>query len=71
MHSNAKGGLVGITYKYFRYYNRFNPDNFFTEQLYNVIVDPYEVQNLPNNPEKAGLKDEMIRKMKRMRTELR
>ncbi len=64
-------GIVGLKYKYMRYYNGMDPDNFFYEELYNYVLDPFEVQNLANNAEKSHLKDEMITGMKRMRKELK
>lgn len=64
-------GIVGPTYKYMRYFNGMDPDNFFYEELYNYVLDPFEVQNLANNADKSHLKDEMINRMKRMRKELK
>ncbi|HSU50226.1 MAG TPA: sulfatase [Segetibacter sp.] len=64
-------GVVGLKYKYMRYYNGMNPDNFFYEELYNYVLDPFEVQNLANSPDKSLMKSEMINDMKRMRKELK
>lgn len=64
-------GLVRLNYKYMRYYNGKDPDNFIYEELYNQMLDPFEVHNMSNSPNESALKEEMIKKMKQMRTELR
>lgn len=60
-------GIVTLTYKYNRYFNGDNPDDFFYEELFNPITDPLEINNLASNPDKAELKKELIIKMKELR----
>jgi arylsulfatase A-like enzyme len=64
-------GVVGLNYKYMRYYNGMDPDNFFYEELYDHVLDPFEVHNLASNAEKSALKNEMINNMKRLRKVLK
>lgn len=64
-------GLVRQKYKYMRYFNGKNPDDYFYEELYDQLLDPFEVHNLSNSPGLSGLKDQMIQAMKRMRRELK
>jgi arylsulfatase A-like enzyme len=64
-------GLVRQKYKYMRYFNGKSPDDFFYEELYDQLLDPFEVHNLSNNPNQSALKDEMIQTMKRMRSKLK
>ncbi len=64
-------GLVRINYKYMRYYNGKDPDNFIYEELYHQLLDPFEVHNMSNSPDQSTLKEEMVQKMKQMRTGLR
>ncbi len=64
-------GLVQLRYKYMRYFNGKDPDNFFYEELYDQLLDPFEVHNLSNNPDEAERKEQMIKSMKALRSELR
>ncbi len=64
-------GLVRQRYKYMRYFNGKNPDEFFYEELYDQLLDPFEVHNLSNSPKQSTLKDEMIQRMNRMRSQLK
>jgi hypothetical protein len=64
-------GLVRQKYKYMRYFNGKNQDDFFYEELYDQLLDPFEVHNLSNSPGQSALKDQMIQTMKRMRSELK
>lgn len=64
-------GFVELRYKYMRYFNGQDPDNYFYEELYDQLLDPFEVHNLSNSPVESALKDQMIKKMKRMRSELK
>jgi hypothetical protein len=64
-------GLVTGQYKYMRYFNGKDPDNFFYEELYNQQLDPFEVFNQANSARLSGLKNEMIEKMKALRTSLK
>lgn len=64
-------GIVQQRYKYMRYFNGKDRDNFFYEELYDQLLDPFEVHNLSNSPGDSVLKDQMILAMKRMRMELK
>ncbi len=64
-------GLVRHQYKYMRYFNGGDSDKFFFEELYDQLLDPFEVHNLSASPEISMVKNEMIDRMKRMRDELR
>ncbi len=64
-------GIVGLTYKYDRYFKGDDPDDFFYEELFNPKTDPLEIYNLANNPEMAQTKAELISKMKELRTTLK
>ncbi len=64
-------GLVGEEYKYIRYFKHDDSADFFYEELFNTIIDPYETDNLANRPDKAAIKNDMIKKMKEYSTELR
>lgn len=64
-------GLVRLKYKYMRYFNGKDPDNFFYEELYDQLLDPFEVHNLSNSHGMSVLKDQMIQTMKSMRRELK
>ncbi|MEJ7914288.1 MAG: sulfatase/phosphatase domain-containing protein, partial [Chitinophagaceae bacterium] len=64
-------GLVGVQFKYMRYFNGNNRDNFFYEELHDQLLDPFEVHNLANTFDRSTLKDEMITRMKQMRVELK
>jgi len=64
-------GLVRLRFKYMRYFNGKNPDDFFYEELYDQSLDPFEVHNLSNSPGESALKNQMIQTMKRMRNELK
>lgn len=64
-------GLVTRKYKYMRYFNGKDQDSFFYEELYDQLLDPFEVHNLSYSPDKSVLKDQMIQTMKRMRSELK
>lgn len=64
-------GLVRLNYKYMRYYNGKDPDNFVYEELFNQLLDPFEVHNMANSPNESALKVEMIKKMKQRRKEVR
>ena len=55
-------GLVRLNYKYMRYYNGKNPDNFIYEELYHQLLDPFEVHNMSNSPDQSALKEEMTKK---------
>ncbi len=54
-----------------RYFNGKNQDDFFYEELYDQLLDPFEVHNLSNSPGQSALKDQMIQAVKRMRRELK
>jgi arylsulfatase A-like enzyme len=60
-------GLVQQQFKYMRYYNGKDPDNFFYEELFDQVLDPFEVHNLSNDPTMAAMKEELIGSMKKMR----
>jgi arylsulfatase A-like enzyme len=60
-------GIVSSTYKYNRYFNDDNPDDFFYEELFNPKTDPLEIHNLANDPDHAELKNKMISRMKELR----
>lgn len=64
-------GLVQLRYKYMRYFNGKDPDNFFYEELYDQLLDPFEVHNLSNSAGEAEMKEQMVKSMKRLRSELR
>ncbi|WP_340380601.1 sulfatase [Daejeonella sp.] len=64
-------GLVRLKYKYMRYFNGIDPDNFFYEELYDQLLDPFEVHNLSNTSDNSVLKEQMIQKLKQMRIELK
>lgn len=64
-------GVVETKYKYMRYYNGMDPDNYFYEELYDYILDPYELHNLANAAEKSSVKLAIVNKMKQMRKELK
>lgn len=64
-------GLVQQRYKYMRYYNGRDRDNFFYEELYDQLLDPFEVHNLFNGAEESVLKDQMIQTMRQMRKQLK
>ena len=64
-------GLVQHQYKYMRYFNGKDPENFFYEELFDQVLDPFEVHNLADNVGMSVLKDQMVQAMKRMRTELK
>lgn len=60
-------GIVTNSYKYNRYFNGSNPDDFFYEELFNPKIDPLEITNLANNPERSELKKQMVIRMKALR----
>lgn len=64
-------GLVQQRYKYMRNFNGNDPDNFFYEELYDQLLDPFEVHNLASDPKEAALKEGMVKTMKRLRIELK
>ncbi|MCL6102387.1 MAG: sulfatase [Bacteroidetes bacterium] len=64
-------GLVGLNYKYVRYFNGGDPDNFFFEELFSTKTDPLEINNLANNPDMAKIKEDMIFRLKKLRTLLK
>ncbi len=64
-------GLVQLRYKYMRYFNGKDPDNFFYEELYDQLLDPFEVHNLSNSAGEAEMKEQMVKSMKRLRSELK
>ncbi|MEO5999511.1 MAG: sulfatase [Chitinophagaceae bacterium] len=64
-------GLVQQQFKYMRYFNGKDPENFFYEELYDQVLDPFEVHNLADNVGMSVLKDQMVQVLKRMRTELK
>jgi hypothetical protein len=64
-------GIVGLNYKYNRYFNGDNPDDYFYEELFDIKADPLEINNLANHAEKAPVKLELIEKMKGLRTSLK
>ncbi len=64
-------GLVQLRYKYMRYFNGKDPDNFIYEELYDQLLDPFEVHNLSNSAGEAEMKEQMVKSMKRLRSELR
>lgn len=56
-------GLVDGVYKYARYFHGDNPDNFFFEEFYNTKIDPFEINNLADNPKNVKIKKVMVEKM--------
>ena len=64
-------GIVELNYKYNRYFNTDNPDDFFYEELFNTSTDPLEIINMANNPEKAKLKQDMVSRMRIYRESLK
>ncbi len=63
-------GFITKEYKYMRYFNGNNPDEFFYETLYDTRTDFYEVENLGDNAAFAERKAELIKQMKLMRKSL-
>jgi hypothetical protein len=64
-------GVVQPRYKYMRYFNGKNQENFFFEELYDQVLDPFEVHNLSNNPQASALKEKLVQSMKRIRVGLK
>ncbi len=64
-------GLVSLQYKYVRYFNDSNPDNFFYEELFDNSTDPTEIKNLAKEQTKNKIKNEMANKMTRYREALK
>jgi len=64
-------GLVQQRYKYMRYFNGKHPDNFFYEELFDQLLDPFEVHNLANSPGNSALKSKMTQTMKQLRVDLK
>jgi arylsulfatase A-like enzyme len=64
-------GLVSLQYKYVRYFNDSNPDNFFYEELFDNSTDPTEIKNLAKDQSKNKIKNEMANKMTRYREALK
>ena len=64
-------GIVQTKFKYMRYYNGMDPDNFFYEELFDQVLDPFEVHNLANNADAAIMKTNLIERMKQLRIHLK
>jgi arylsulfatase A-like enzyme len=64
-------GIIAKDYKYARYYNGNNPDQYFYEELFDRNTDPLEIDNLSNNAKTAVLKSAMVVKMRKYRESLK
>ena len=60
-------GIVTSTYKYNRYFDTDNSNDFFYEELFNPKTDPLEIHNLASDPDKAELKANLIVRMKELK----
>ena len=64
-------GFVTLRYKYARYFNGNNPNEFFYEELFDAKTDPLEINNLSTKSEMSALKNELIQKMKMLSEKLK
>ncbi len=71
VHIPKSEGIVRKNYKYIRYFNGNNPDDFFYEELFNTALDPSEIHNLSEDSGMAALKSQLVGQMKTYRQQLK
>lgn len=64
-------GIVRKDYKYIRYFNSSDPDDFFYEELFNTVRDHSELHNLSEETISAALKSQLVDQMKIYREQLK
>ena len=60
-------GIVTSSYKYSRYFDTDNSNDFFYEELFDPKTDPLEIHNLANDPDKSAIKSKLILRMKELK----